>query len=246
MNDDGRLRVAVTGSDGLIGGILRGGLAKDRFAPRWLTRKDADLADLPALGRAFAGMEAVVHLAATPDVEASWDEVLPPNVIGAYHAYEAARRSGVRRFVFASSNHAVGGYMYDDRRFLDPDDPAQVGSDAPVRPDSLYGASKVWGEALGRYYAEFHGMSVVCLRIGAVRPNDRPPDPAGRREPPAVAERVPRMWLSQRDCVSLIEAALTAEVAFAIVNGVSDNAGRWFSLDEGRYLLGWTPEDGAG
>ena len=244
MDDLQRIRVAVTGADGLIGSVLRAGLS-GHFDPRWLTRTEADITDLEALERAFGGTDAVVHLAATPDVEATWEEVLPPNVIGAYNAYEAAARAGVRRFVFASSNHAVGGYMYDDAVFLDPQQPMQIGSAMPLRPDSLYGASKAWGEALGRLYAEWHGMSVVCLRIGAVRRNDRPPDPAGRREPPAVAARVPRMWLSHRDCVSLVEAALTADVGFAIVNGVSDNTGRWLSLDEGRRLIGWKPQDGA-
>ncbi|MGH2380464.1 MAG: NAD-dependent epimerase/dehydratase family protein [Candidatus Limnocylindria bacterium] len=238
-----RTRVAVTGADGLIGGVLRPDLA-DRFEPRWLTRADADITDLPALERAFAGADAVVHLAATPDVEATWEEVLRPNIIGVYNAYEAARRAGVRRFVFASSNHVVGGYMHDDAVFEDLEWPVQVGTGVPLRPDSLYGASKGWGEALGRLYAEWHGMSVVCLRIGAVRRDDRPPDPAGRREPPVVARRVPGMWLSHRDCVSLVEAALTADVRFAIVNGVSDNAGRWLSLEEGRRLLGWQPLDG--
>jgi nucleoside-diphosphate-sugar epimerase len=237
------MRLAVTGGDGLIGGVLRAALS-DRFAARWLSREDADVADLPALERAFAGADAVVHLAADADVDATWDEVLPANVIGAYHAFEAARRAGVRRVVFASSNHAMGMYMWDDDRFAHAAHPAEVTTDAPVRPDSLYGASKAWGEALGRFYAERHGLEVVCLRIGAVTDDDTPPEPTARTEPPNVALRVPRMWLSHRDCVSLIEASLTADVRFAIVNGVSDNAGRWFSLDEGRRLLGWEPRDG--
>ena len=243
MDERQRMRVAVTGSDGLIGRVLRAGLS-ERFEPRWLTRADADITDLPALERAFAETDAVVHLAATPDVEAVWEDVLPANLIGAYNAFEAARRAGARRFVFASSNHAVGGYMYDDAVFADPERPMQVGSDLPVRPDSLYGASKAWGEALGRLYVEFHGLSVVCLRIGAVTRDDRPPGPAGRREPPVVANRVQAMWLSYRDCVSLVEAALTADASFAVVNGVSDNPGRWLGLVDGRQLLGWQPMDG--
>jgi NAD+ dependent glucose-6-phosphate dehydrogenase len=240
-----QIQVAITGSDGLIGRVLHARLS-DRFAARWLTREDADVTDLAALERAFAGAHAVVHLAADADVDASWDELLPANLIGAYHAFEAAKRAAVRRVVFASSNHVTGMYVRDDDRFTHAAHPAEVATDAPVRPDSLYGASKAWGEALGRFYAERRGLEVVCLRIGAVTEDDTPIDPASRNEPPAVARRVPGMWLSHRDCASLVESALTAEVQFAIVNGVSDNAGRWFSLDEGRRLLGWEPRDGRG
>ena len=239
-----QLRVAVTGGTGLIAGIMRTFLA-ERFDFRWLSKEEADVTDLPALERAFAGMDAVVHLAAVADAYAIWEEVLPPNVIGAYGAFEAARRAGVRRVVFASSNHAVGMSMRDDDRFTDPDHPVEVGTDVPVRPDGLYGASKAWGEALGRTYAEMHGLEVVCLRIGWVPETDEPPSSvAMRREPPHIARRAPGMWLSHRDCATLIEASLTADVGFAIVNGVSDNRGRWFSLDEGRRLLGWAPQDG--
>jgi nucleoside-diphosphate-sugar epimerase len=238
------MKVAVTGGEGLVAGILRLFLG-ERFDFSWLSEDEADVTDLAALKRALSGSEAVVHLAANADAYAGWDEVHPPNVIGAYNAFEAALRAGVRRVVFASSNHAMGMYMHDDDRFADPDHPVEVGTDAPVRPDGLYGASKAWGEALGRLYAEQHGLEVVCLRIGWVADEDEPPSSTEmRREPPGVARRAPGMWLSHRDCATLIEAALTADVTFAIVNGVSDNRGRWFSLDEGRRLLGWEPQDG--
>jgi NAD+ dependent glucose-6-phosphate dehydrogenase len=238
------MRVAITGGAGMIGGILRERLA-DQFAIRPLSRPDADITDLPALERAFAGIDAVVHLAADADLGASWDELLPANVIGVHNVFEAARRAGVHRVVFASSNHVMGMYMWDADRFTDPERPDELPVDAPIRPDSLYGASKAWGEALGRLYAERHGLDVVCLRIGWVTDDDQhPSDTASRSEPAEVARRAPGMWLSHRDCASVTEAALTADVQFAIVNGVSDNTGRWFSLDEGRRLLGWEPQDG--
>jgi nucleoside-diphosphate-sugar epimerase len=239
------MRVSITGGDGLIGGILRDRLA-DRIEATFLTRPDADVEDLSALERVFSGADAVVHLAANSDNGAGWDELLGPNIIGAYHAFEAARRAAVRRVVYASSNHAAGMAMWDDERFADAAHPAEVGADGTVRPDSLYGATKAWGEAVGRLYAERHGLEVVCLRIGWVTDDDRPPGPdSPRHEPPNVAIRGVGMWLSHRDCASLIEAALTADVSFGIVNGVSDNVGRWFSLEEGRRLLGWEPRDGA-
>ncbi len=238
--------IAVTGSTGGIGRILRDGLS-DRFAVRWLSRDDADITDLGSLERAFAGADAVVHLAAAAEIQAPWEQVLPANIVGAYNTFEAARRAGVRRVVFASSNHAVGMYMHDTDRFADPKHPIEVPADAPVRADSLYGASKAWAEAVGRFYAERQGIEVVCLRIGWVMDEDGPPSSTElREEPPDVAPRAPGMWLSHRDCVSLVEAALTADVQFAIVHGVSDNVGRWLSLDEGRRLLGWKPRDGVG
>ena len=92
----------------------------------------------------------VFHLAANADNGADWDELLGPNVIGVYDAFEAARRAGVRRFVYASSNHALGMAMWDDDRFGDTAHAVEVGTDGAVRPDSLYGATKAWGEALGR------------------------------------------------------------------------------------------------
>lgn len=240
-----RMRVAVTGGGGMIGGIL-GDRISDRFDLRLLTREDADITDLEALQRVLSGTEALVHLAADAAVDASWDDVLGANLVGAYHAFEAARLAGVQRVIFASSNHAMGMYMWDDDRFADAIRPTPlVGTDEPTRPDSLYGASKVWGEAVGRLYAERHGLVVVCLRIGWVTEDDQPPTSTeSRREPPDVARRAPGMWLSHRDCASLIQAALTADLRFAVVNGVSDNVGRWFSLDQGRRLLGWEPQDG--
>ena len=239
-----RRRVAVTGGTGLIGRVLADRLS-DRYDLRLLGRDDADITDLDELERAFDGMDAVVHLAATAAVDSAWEAVRDLNLAGVYHAYEAARRAGVHRVVFASSNHAVGMYQWDDR-FADPGAPTTVSVREPVRPDSLYGASKVWGEALGRYYVERHGLSVVCLRIGWVTRDDEPPTPThpSRKEPMHVAERATGMWLSHRDCASLIAAAVDADVDYTIVHGVSDNDGRWLGLDEAADRLGWRPQDG--
>ncbi|MEM2876170.1 MAG: NAD(P)-dependent oxidoreductase, partial [Candidatus Bathyarchaeia archaeon] len=116
----------------------------------------ADITDLNSVLKAAEGMEAVVHLAADPRVEAPWDSILNLNIIGTYNVFEAARRCGVKKVVFASSNHACGFAVEESDL---------VGPDTPVRPDSLYGVSKVFGEALGRYYSDRFGLSVICLRI---------------------------------------------------------------------------------
>jgi nucleoside-diphosphate-sugar epimerase len=241
-----RMRVVITGARGMIGTILVNRLDPARFDLVAVGREEADITVLPELRRAVDGAAAIVHLAAEARVRADWSDVVGPNLIGAYNVYEAARQAGVRRVVFASSNHAVGMYLHDDERFADADRPEIVSTAAPLRPDSLYGATKAWGEALGRLYAERHGLEVVCLRIGWVTHDDEPPLPGTITEPvDAETRRRGRgMWLSHRDCAALVVASLTAEVRWAVVHGVSDNRGRWLSLEEGRALLGWAPVDG--
>src|ERR1700687_4328951 len=168
--------VLITGAAGDIGTrlrkILRGVYphirASDIRKPADLAAGDdfvaADLTDLTQVEKAVAGIEGVVHLGGF-SVEGSWETILNANIIGCYNLFEAARRHGVKRIVFASSNHAVG--FYPRRR--------RIGVDAPVRPDSRYGVSKAFGEALAALYAFKHDLRVTCLRIGnlADAPVDR-------------------------------------------------------------------------
>ena len=144
----------------------------------------ADLADLAAVEKIVAGVEGIVHLGGY-SVEGPWDTILQVNIIGTYNLFEAARRAGVKRVVFASSNHAVGFYPRDKR----------IGINVPVRPDSRYGVSKAFGEALGALYAEKHGIRVTCLRIGNV--GDAPAD-----------RRRLAIWLKPEDLVALIRIGL--------------------------------------
>ncbi len=123
----------------------------------------ADLADTGALDKAVAGVEGIVHLGGFA-VEGPWPTILQANIIGCYNLFEAAHRNGVKRVVFASSNHAVGFYPRSRR----------IGVDAPVRPDTRYGMSKAFGEAVAALYAYKHGLRVTCIRIGNV--TDQPAD----------------------------------------------------------------------
>ena len=132
------------------------------------------------------GVDCVVHLGAVPG-EDTWDKILPANVVGTWNVFEAARRQGVRRVVYASSHHAVGFY----RRERDID------QTVVPRPDGIYGVSKVFGEAVGRLFADKHGLSVACLRIGAFR--DKPED-----------RRLLHVWLSPRDAVQLVGCCIDA------------------------------------
>ena len=253
----GSSRVLVTGAEGTIGTAVREHLA-DRYelvsltlTPQEFPSHVADISDLDAIRPAFDDVDAVVHLAASAAIETPWDDVLRNNIVGTYNVFEAAREAGVSRVVFASSNHAVGMYELDGAPGLyEPDDRRSYDHTAELRPDSLYGVSKAYGEALGRLYMERHGLRVFCLRIGAVRANDDPTvpstsplidlDAAGQRN------RMRAVWLSRRDCAELIAACLkVADVDWAIVYGVSANPRRFWDLEHARDLLGWEPQDAA-
>lgn len=204
----------------------------------------ADLTDMDAIRQAAEGVEVVVQMAADPDPGARWKSTLSSNVIGVYNVFEACRQAGVKRVVFASSVMTSWGHQLDEpykaiqeSRFEDvPDDIPIVTHLDPVRPTEPYSASKVWGEALARVYADVHGLSCVCLRIGWVNSVDRP------HLPHYVA-----VWCSQRDIVDLVERAVQApeDLRFDIFYGVSNNRYRWVDIDHPREVLGWVPQDSA-
>ncbi|HZE49143.1 MAG TPA: NAD(P)-dependent oxidoreductase [Jatrophihabitantaceae bacterium] len=223
------MNVLLTGAAGRIGTMLRERLPDYGVALRLFDREPlaggivGDVADAAALDEAFTGeLDAVVHLAGQP-TEAPWTRVREDNIEGAYQLFEAARRHGVGRVVYASSNHAVG---FTARGFED------LPADTQPRPDTLYGVSKVFGEALARYYVERYGLQVACLRIGTC--STTPPD-----------YRSLATWLSPDDCARLVHAALIApDLTYALVWGVSANTRRWWSLDAGR-AIGYEPLDDA-
>jgi nucleoside-diphosphate-sugar epimerase len=261
MDTQRRRRVLITGADGDIGRILWEGLA-DRHELRALTHHPADIpsvvgdiADIESIRPAFDGIDAVVHLAGNSHVTASWEEVLEANIIGVRNVYEAAVDAGVGLVVFASSNHAIGMYEVDGAPELyRPGHGRMYDEHVDPRPDSPYGVSKVFGEALGRYYVDRRGLRVICLRIGSVAEVDDPDAPLGLEAEPSKtstpelkAARHQAVWLSHRDCLSLVAAAIEADdIGWAVVYGVSDNAARFWSLESADRLLGWQPQDGAG
>ena len=256
---DGRRTVALTGAAGTIGTVLRKGLA-DRFQIRALTHRPAsfasnvvDLGDLDGLTTAFEGSDVVVHLAAAATVDAEWPAVLSSNIVGTRNVYEAALRAGVAKVVFGSSNHVVGEYEVVDAPAIYGRSPGDhMTEELAVRADSLYGVSKAFGEVLGRFYVDHHGLSVICLRIGTVRVDDDPASDAisttaswMNLSEEARFDRLRSTWLSHRDCADLVTAAIETRVRWAIAYGVSDNPHRFWSLRVARDVLGFTPADGA-
>jgi len=182
-----------------------------------------NVSDLGAMERACAGVAAVAHMAADPRVQAPWESILDANIAGAYAVYEAARRTGVPKVVFASSNHATG-YYERENTYTTPD--------MPVRPDSYYGVSKAFGEALGRYYVDAFGLSVICLRIGSFQPRPR-------------GERQLATWISHRDTAQLVWRGIESDLPFGIFYGISGNTRAYWDIANARELLGYAPEDDA-
>lgn len=223
-------RVLITGAAGRIGGMLRERLTD--FELRLLDVEPAgsgsivaSVTDLDAMVEACTGVDAVVHLGGISG-EDTWERIRDVNIEGTYGVFEAARRAGVRRVVYASSNHAVGFWP-------NPTENApELPDDLAPRPDTFYGVSKVLGEALGALYHDRHGMDVVCLRIGSCFPAPR--DLRGLAT-----------WLSPGDCARLVHAALTCESpGFRTVWGISANTRRTWSL-AGGAAIGYHPQDDA-
>jgi uronate dehydrogenase len=228
-------RVLLTGAAGRVGRLLHLGLTElgwtvrgyDRVSPDTPTPSPTsewvvgDITDPGALAEAMTDVDAVVHLAGIPD-EAPFTDLLTANIDGTYQVFHAAQRAGVGRVVYASSNHAVG---YHRRT-------ASIDVDVRPRPDSVYGVTKVFGEALGSYFADRHGMEVACVRIGSCFPN-----------PTSV--RMLSTWLSPDDTVRLFHALLAApDLTYAVVYGTSANTRGWWDLRPARRL-GYQPRDDA-
>lgn len=223
-------RILITGAAGQLGAFLREGLAgKYRLRLLDVAAIDdlgpgeesvtADITDLESMAGAMEGVDAVVHLAAV-SVEDAWEQILPNNIVGCYNVFEAARRHGVKRIVFASSNHAIGFYRRGRR----------IDSSVPKRADSRYGLSKAFGEDLGSLYADKHGIGVMAIRIGSCL--ERPPN-----------ERMLSTWISYRDMVQLTRVGLeTPDLHFAVVYGVSNNRRGWWD-NSVAFELGYRPQD---
>lgn len=219
--------VLLTGAAGRIGTALRERLPDLGWTLRCFDRAavpDGIVGDLSSpsdLNGAMDGVSAVVHLAGVP-TEAPWPQLREANVDGLVQVFEAARRAGVARMIYASSNHATGFTPVI----------ADLPADAPPRPDTLYGVTKAFGEALGRYYADRYGMRVACLRIGTFC--DRPQD-----------LRTLATWLSPDDCARLVDACLrSCDLTYSIVWGISANTRRAWNLDSAG-ALGYRPLDDA-
>jgi nucleoside-diphosphate-sugar epimerase len=226
-------RVVLTGAGGRIGRAIFPLLPADWDVLRTDLEASEDIAaldvtDADECHRVFTGADAVVHLAAVPDPAASWEQLLPANVLGTYYVAQAAATCGVRRLVLASSLHAVSAVPSE----------TQLRETDPPRPGNLYGATKAWAEALGAWLAATTTTSVVALRIGYFSPHRPDPDTVPARELAA--------WLSARDAAELVRAAVETDgLTFIVANGISANRYRRADLRDTIEQLGYQPVDDA-
>ncbi len=246
--------VLITGASGNLGGKLRHHL-EGRYPLRLLDRDPrGDAAVLAAdLSRwdeswlkAFEGAGVVVHLAADPTAQQAWPNLVAPNLDALVNVFLAAVRAGVKRVVYASSNHVMGGYK-------DRPEPPRLTTDLPPLPGARYevrgerrdstpyGSGKLFGERLGKCFSAAQGLSVVAVRLGWVLPGDnRPQDIPAERD-----EWFRLMWLSNRDYCQLMEKCIVADPlpGWIVVNGMSANTGMRWDLEHTRRAVGYEPQD---
>ncbi len=224
-------RILLTGAAGGLGTALRDRLKANCEVLRLSDKNDfggarsgeevalADLADAAAVHAAVADCDAIVHLGGI-SVEAPFEAIVQANILGVYHLYEAARQHGVKRVVYASSNHVTGFYKQGET----------INADHPPRPDSFYGVSKAFGEDLSRFYFDRYGIETACVRIGSSFPEPRD-------------RRMLATWLSFDDLHRLIGACLSTPVlGHSIVFGMSNNAVTWWDNCRARHI-GYVPQD---
>lgn len=239
-------KLLITGCNGLVGRILWDGLKNDfdlyglDISSGKSTEKifQADISKSEQVESVFSriiSLTYVIHLAGDPRVDADWDSVFANNIGGTKNIYGAAQSAGVKRIVFASSNHATGASEGFPPSLHTKQNPTRITTRDPIRPDGFYGVSKAAGEAIARMYYEVYGIESICLRIGSVIKGDDP----------NIDPRYECTWLSHRDLVQLARKSLLANIKFGIYYGISNNTQRFWDISNAETELGYHPEDDA-
>ena len=237
--------ILLTGSEGLIGNLLSSRLTEYNIisldqivsnAPNYARTNLQSIEELKDKLAEYHPIDCILHLAGHCDPNAGWNSILVNNIIATRTIFEFAKDRRVGKFIFASSNHVTG--LYEGRPpslHLQPDTNSMVSIEMPLRPDSYYGVSKAFGEALGRYFSEAFKIKTICLRLGSVLKDDNPGRNARHRS----------TWLSHNDLVLLFEGAMKSKVDYGIYYGVSNNSKRFWDLTNAQNELNYHPQDNA-
>jgi nucleoside-diphosphate-sugar epimerase len=232
-----RERIVITGPGGRVGPHLCP-LLREKYALRLVDQKplpltgddefiQADIRDTEKMVAACQGAKALIHLAAIPDEDDFRTKLLPVNIDGVYSVFEAAREAGVPRGIFTSTAQTV--LHYGKGNWVTPE--------MPPRPWTIYACTKVFGEALARYYVDHHGMSIICIRLAWFQDYDS----ELLHSPDALLTE----WCSPRDFAQLLTRSIESELRFGIFFGVSNNTGRYWDISNAQELLGYEPQDNA-
>jgi nucleoside-diphosphate-sugar epimerase len=229
--------VLLTGAAGSIGTSLRYELGSE-YHFRCLDRirvRDAqdvrvvDINNFKAVLKAMRGVDAVIHLAANPNVDQPWQDVYSSGISGTYNVFEAARQAGVKQIIYASSNHVSGWREVEEEPLIKPE---QL-----IRPDSLYAVGKAFGEALGQFFVDRYNLSIVCLRIGWFKTDPKLYTPN---------DRLLATYCSPRDLAQLVKRSLDRpDLGFQIFYAISGNTRRYWDISNAQILLGYEPQDNA-
>ncbi len=240
--------VGITGADGTIGSILRQGLEGEyrikafTLGPSEFESTQVDLSDPTAVEGAFARLDAVIHLAADPSPSAAWESVRENNIEATFQVFEECRRSGVKRLIFATTNHTQhGNTILTTPETLDAKKNIRMKLDDPPNPDSLYAISKLFGEHMGKLYSERYGLEFVGLRIGWITRENNPELKRNTRS----EQYMRAMYLSHRDGIQAFRRALEVETRYLLAYAVSNNDRLVFDLEQTREKLGFEPRDNA-
>ncbi len=229
--------ILLTGSAGAIGMSLQHELGKDyhfrcldiRKVPHAQDFRRVNITNFKAVLKAMRGVEAVIHLAANPSVDQPWQDVYTSGINGTYNVFEAARQLGIKKIIYASTNHVSGWRQVLKEPHITPEQ--------AIRPDSLYAVGKAFGEALGQYFCDRYEMSIICLRIGWFQ-----------TEPKLYVPNDPLLatWCRSRDLAQMVRRSLEHEnLGFQIFYAISGNTRRYWDISNAQAILGYEPEDNA-
>ena len=240
------MKIGITGAEGTIGSVLRNGLSnKYKIISFTLQTQDfetvqVDLSNNNEIKGKFEGLDALIHLAADPRPEASWESVKKNNLEATYNVYNEVKNAGVKKIIFASTNHTQhGDTLLSTPETLDLKKNKILSLENNTNPDSLYAVSKLFGEDLGKYFSEQHKIKFIGLRIGWIVKGDDPTIMCGTPS----EDYLRSMYLSHRDCIQAFERALESSRDYLIAYAISNNSRKVFDLKESSRSLNFYPED---